>query len=528
MKTKRFRLTKPAKILSLILVLVIVIGGVFAGLKSGIVKTSGDGFISSLKKTKTGSVKADKDGNVINTDKNSNDTINLSLDEWIGWKPIIDANGGLSTQKGSLYDKLGIKVNISIINDATQSSNALVSKKLDAAGYTINRIAFLSDKFKNANMDVIMPYITNFSNGGDGIIAKSNINSVNDLVNAKIGVPEFSEAHSLVVWFVNQSDLSDTDKKTIIDNLVMFSTPDEAAKAFFAGQVDVAATWEPYLTQAQNMSDAHILFSTKSSSSLIMDGILFNKDFAEKYPDSISKFIEGALEANELYMTDLTTIKTVMPMFSTASDDDVKSNCESAKLTTYADNMKLFDSTAKTIYNDMCGVWKSIGENVNESLVDTLFDKTYMETLSTKYDANDCTETDANVKVDSSNEQEVIDTEALLKKSTTVNFCANTAKFLDTGDATAKLDEFINIAKVLDGSIIQIEGNIATDNASQDGINLSKQRAETVKQYFVLNGISADRIVTVGNGGSKPVAPNDTEENMQKNRRTDISFKCVE
>lgn len=60
----------------------------------------------------------------------------------------------------------------------------MVSNKLDAAGYTINRVAFLSEKFKKANMDVIMPYITNFSNGGDGIIAKSNINSVNDLVNA--------------------------------------------------------------------------------------------------------------------------------------------------------------------------------------------------------------------------------------------------------------------------------------------------------------------------------------------------------
>ena len=190
------------------------------------------------------------------------------------WKPIIDANGGLSTQPGSIYDQMGVKVNISIINDATQSSNAIIAKSLDAAGYTINRTAFLSSKFKDAGVDVIMPYITNFSNGGDGIIAKSNINTVNDLVGAKIGVPQFSEAHSLVVWFVNQSNLSDADKATIIDNLVMFATPDECAKAFFAGQIDVAATWEPYLTQAQNMSDAHVFFSTASTSSLIMVGIL--------------------------------------------------------------------------------------------------------------------------------------------------------------------------------------------------------------------------------------------------------------
>ena len=57
---------------------------------------------------------------------------------------------------------------------------------------------------------------------------------------------------------------------------------------------------------------------------------------------------------------------------------------------------------------------------------------------------------------------------------------------------------------------------------------LSQQRAETVKQYFILNGISADRIVTVGNGSSNPMFPNDTEEHKAMNRRTDVSFKSIE
>lgn len=108
----------------------------------------------------------------------------------------------------------------------------MIKGNLDAAGYTINRTAFLSTKFKEAGLDVIMPYITNYSNGGDGIIASSKIKTVEDLVDAKIGVPEFSEAHTLVVWFVNQSDLSKDQKQKIIDNLIMFETPDEAAKAF--------------------------------------------------------------------------------------------------------------------------------------------------------------------------------------------------------------------------------------------------------------------------------------------------------
>lgn len=510
---KRFRLTKGAKVFILVLILAVIAVGVFFGLKSGVVKND---------------IYTDDSGNVINTTKTTEDTINISLDEWIGWKSIIDANGGLSTAKGSIYDNLGIKLNISIINDATQSSNALISGNLDAAGYTINRTAFLSNKFKNAGVEVVMPFITNFSNGGDGIIANSNIRSVNDLVNVKIGVPQFSEAHSLVVWFVNQSDLSESDKNKIINNLIFFETPDEAAKAFFAGRIDVAATWEPYLTQAKNMSDAHILFSTASSSSLIMDGVVFNKKFAENNPDVISKFIDGALQASSMYSTETNTIKKVMPMFATASNQDIKDNCASAKLTTYADNLKLFDGTAKTIFNDMCNVWSSIGETVNRDLVNTIFDSKYIETLSHKYSASDYTSTNANAVVTDDNREQVVNTGALLTKSVSVNFAANTARFLDAADATSKFDEFIEIAHVLDGSIVQIEGNIASDNDTDGGVELSRQRAETVKQYFILNGIDANRIITIGNGGTKPIAPNNTEANMQLNRRTDISFKLVE
>lgn len=43
-----------------------------------------------------------------------------------------------------------------------------------------------------------------------------------------------------------------------------------------------------------------------------------------------------------------------------------------------------------------------------------------------------------------------------------------------------------------------------------------------------MNGISADRIVTVGNGSSNPVVDNDTEEHRAMNRRTDVSFKIIE
>lgn len=541
-KAKRFRLTKAAKILIMVLIVALIGGGIFAGVQTGVIQTKKDKSTTSetVAKTETTSDNEDVDKkNIVKQTETKKDkpktaddnAINVSLDEWIGWKSIIDANGGLTTQSGSIYDKLGIKVNINIINDATQSSNALIKGDLNAAGYTINRTAFLSKKFTDAGKEVVMPYITNYSNGGDGIIAKSSIQNVNDLVNAKIGVPEFSEAQTLVVWFVNNSDLSNKDKAKIIDNLVLFSTADDAAKAFFAGQIDVAATWEPYLTQAKNMTDAHVLFSTASSSNLVMDGILFDKKFAEAHADVVEKFIQGSLEAADMYNTEFDTIREVMPMFNTTSDEDIVANTESAKLTTWKDNSDLLNGTAKTIYSDMCNVWTSIGESVNADLVNSIFDDTYINAISDKFSATEVSNTNT-VKVTKDNKKEIQDTEALLSGRASVTFIKNTAKFSDSAAASEELNKFIDIAKVLDGAIIEIAGNTDPnpDSDPEDEYNkkLSQQRAEAVKNYFVMNGISNGRIVVVGNGSSNPVVDNDTDEHRAMNRRTDVSFKIIE
>ena len=530
-KAKRFRLTKAAKILIMVLIVALIGGGIFAGVQTGVIQTKKDKKESIVAKTDDTDTNKENSANKDNKTADDDTTINLSLDEWIGWKSIIDANGGLTTQSGSIYDKLGVKVNINVINDATQSSNALIKGDLNAAGYTINRTAFLSKKFTDAGKEVVMPYITNYSNGGDGIIAKSSIQNVNDLVNAKIGVPEFSEAQTLVVWFVNNSDLSAKKKAKIIDNLVLFSTPDDAAKAFFAGQIDVAATWEPYLTQAKNMTDAHVLFSTASSSNLVMDGILFDKKFAKAHTDVVEKFIQGSLEAADMYNTEFNAIREVMPMFNTASDEDIVANTESAKLTTWKDNLDLLNGTAKTIYSDMCNVWTSIGESVNADLVNSIFDDTYINAISDKFSATEVSNTNT-VKVTEDNKKEIQDTEALLSGRASVTFIKNTAKFSDSAAASEELNKFIDIAKVLDGAIIEIAGNTDPnpDSDPEDEYNkkLSQQRAEAVKNYFVMNGISNGRIVVVGNGSSNPVVDNDTEEHRALNRRTDVSFKIIE
>ena len=75
---------------------------------------------------------------------------------------------------------------------------------------------------------------------------------------------------------------------------------------------------------------------------------------------------------------------------------------------------------------------------------------------------------------------------------------------------------------------VRVEGHADKRKRSTREYNqkLSERRANAVKDYLVQNsGISADQVTAVGYGFDRPVAPNDTEENMQHNRRTDIYIK---
>ena len=186
----------------------------------------------------------------------------------------------------------------------------------------------------------------------------------------------------------------------------------------------------------------------------------------------VSKFIDGTLQAIDSYDKELDVLRNSMPMFNGMSDEDIVGMTMDAALATWNNNMDIFKEDAKTIYSNMCDVWTSIGEVADDSNVD------------------------------------------------------------DTAEASQALNDFIDVAKMLDGTIIQIEGNTDpnpnTDPTDEANIMLSKQRAETVKQYFIANGISPDRIIVVGNGSSNPIVENDTEEHRAMNRRTDVSFKCIE
>lgn len=68
-----------------------------------------------------------------------------------------------------------------------------------------------------------------------------------------------------------------------------------------------------------------------------------------------------------------------------------------------------------------------------------------------------------------------------------------------------------------------------TDSVGPESYNmtLSRHRAQSVVDYFILQDVSQSRLVTVGRGEQDPRASNDTKAGRQLNRRVEIYVKPI-
>lgn len=455
--------------------------------------------------------------------KTATETVVISIDEWIGYWGLLIANGGLETAPDSINAKNGISVKYVIMNDPSMSSSALISGEIQGAGYTVNRYSFLQNKFDEAGIKVIMPFITNFSNGADGIISKADIRNVSDLVGKKVAVPRFSESQTLVEWLINNSDLTTEERSQIRKDMVFFETADETAKAFFSGEVDAAATWEPYLTEAASATESRILFSTAMAKNLILSGIIFRTDFVEQNEDFIVKLMDGAFEARPQYKKDFDTIRQ-MPMCEIMTEEEIVAMADGADLTTAAQNANILQTSAVQMYKDMANVWLTIGETAYPDKAETAFTDKYAIQLLDKYPEEGETETS---KLSGEEKKKLMESpDALLDYKADIKFELNSTDIKEESYST--LDDFVDVAKVLDGVYIQIEGNTSQRNEGVTEAEIkqfSKERAESVANYFINKGISKERIMVVGNGDSKLLDPENPAGAV--NRRTEIYFKTT-
>lgn len=103
--------------------------------------------------------------------------------------------------------------------------------------------------------------------------------------------------------------------------------------------------------------------------------------------------------------------------------------------------------------------------------------------------------------------------------------------FFDSDKSSLLPRSFVELDKLLqvmrENPTLEIEIIGHTDNLGDVNYNLtlSRRRAAQVAEYLVRNGIEAKRMQSNGFGSSQPIAPNDTEEMRQMNRR--VEFRII-
>jgi outer membrane protein OmpA-like peptidoglycan-associated protein len=98
----------------------------------------------------------------------------------------------------------------------------------------------------------------------------------------------------------------------------------------------------------------------------------------------------------------------------------------------------------------------------------------------------------------------------------------------DVGQATLMPASQISVAKlagilmVFPRMDLSIEGYTDSTGSLELNMRLSTERARTVYEFLLGQGIAAERMKYQGFGPENPVAPNDTEANRSKNRRVEV------
>ena len=89
-------------------------------------------------------------------------------------------------------------------------------------------------------------------------------------------------------------------------------------------------------------------------------------------------------------------------------------------------------------------------------------------------------------------------------------------------ESTTSLEDVA--AGLRDNPRVRVEVSGHSDDQGDPGYNqrLSERRAESVATWLSQHGVERARIVTRGYGKSRPLAPNDTEENRALNRRIEF------
>ncbi len=144
----------------------------------------------------------------------SRDAVKVGVVTWGGYAGGEYFNEGFKANTNSRYYKeYGFPVEFKILDDVPVSREAWKNDEVNLLWCTIDalptEIAGLTD------YDPVVVFQSDWSRGGDAIVARRGINSVADLKGKKIAVAEMSPSHSFLLWMLEAGGLKASDVEIV-------------------------------------------------------------------------------------------------------------------------------------------------------------------------------------------------------------------------------------------------------------------------------------------------------------------------
>src|SRR5215470_6925037 len=453
-----------------------------------------------------------------------NPEIRVRVNVWVGCVGGLVANGGLETAPDSIFAQKGLKVSFKIIDDWTEGASALATNNVDVMLTTLDVYAKDYGQFQERGFGSHAFLMVDWSRGADGVIGKQGINSIEDLAGKSVAFAPYTPSHFLLWNGLKASGLSTDQRNEIFKNAVHTKDGIEPAVLFAQEKVDAAVAWDPDMSDAvTKRAGAKKIYDTRIANRLIADILVVSDRFAAKHPQTVLKLAQGWIEGVEFIRTQparaynmIGTIKD----FNIASDL-AKTMLEGVKLADYADNVSFMgtqgsNSDYANIFGMAQDMYRDLRMIKRTSDAEDSLDRRYIKQMSGSFST-------ASTEQPIEYHQPKQGATPLATQHRSIYFEPNSAHM--SLDSRAVVDEIGGQMRAYENTIVDIEGN--TDATGQRAYNmqLSRQRADAVRQYLMEKyGFPGARLRTVGNGPDKPLDNNATAEGREKNRRTDIKL----
>ena len=456
---------------------------------------------------------------------NDNPEIRVRLNVWVGCAAGLVANGGLNTAPDSIFANKGLKVSFKIIDDWTAGATALATDNVDVMLTTADVYAKDYAQFVDRGFGSHAFLMVDWSRGADGVIGKQGINSIEDLAGKSIAFAPYTPSHFLIYNGLKASGLSTEQRNEILRNAIATKDGIEPANLFVQGKVDSAVAWDPDMSDAvTKRPGAKKIYDTRIANRLIADILIVSDSFAAKHPQTLVKFAQGWLEGVDFIKNQPSRAYNLIGAVKDFNIDSdlAKTMLGGVKLADYADNVSFMGQKGATsdydnIFTMAQQMYRDLRMINHTNDPEDSLDRRYIQQLSSAGFSTASSEAPIEYHAPAKGQA------PLATQHRSIYFDPNSARM--SLDSRAVVDEIGNQMRAYENTVVDIEGNTDSTGSRAYNMDLSRQRADAVKQYLMDKyGFPAARLRTAGNGPDKPIDNNATPDGREKNRRTDIKL----